>query len=348
MSLAIMPTPRRRLLAFAAMCALGLAALLVTLYQRSPVRPSTNSSAGAAPVQSIKPFTLPHPRANPELHLRPEVREALGIGVIPTWTRRLDLVRALPSDLTTIETDALLSAMMEQCPPSLYPAMHSTYIHEIACILQHRQEVRERFSQVLATLARDTRRDQSTRDYAIQHLRQVWTRASEDPALRTAIVATFREFTSLDPVVSTPALLSLHLLGSRSDNLAAIGGESTVSEAVFNTQRSGDSRSSIGLPDSEIAPLLQPILAATTSVGNIPARLTALRIAGERRMSAFRNPLLAALKDPSEHTLIRMAAANALGKIADPADLQSLASYEPKDARVGTALRFALQTQAGR
>jgi hypothetical protein len=314
--------------------------------QRPPVPATSTSTAIPGDVPAIKRLTSPAQPIEPEKHLRPEIIEALGFGAVSPWKRRLDLIRALPSDLTPHETDALLAAMMEKCPTDLYPAMHSTYIHEIACILQLRQEIREPFTQILATLARDTQRDQSTRDYAIQHLRQAWRRSSGDSTLQRAIVDTFRELTHLDPAVSTPALLSLHLLGSPSENAAA--SRESAESGMPAAASIGNSPPSFHLPDSDLVPLLEPIFADTTTTGNMPARLTAVRIAGERRMTAFRTPLLAALKDPSEHAMVRMAAANALGKIGDPADLESLATFDPGNVRVATALRHALQTRPTR
>jgi hypothetical protein len=277
--------------------------------------------------------------------LRPELLEALGLGEASPWNRRFDLIRGLPGDLTAVETDALLVAMMEECPRDLYPAVHSSYMHEIACILQQHGEIRDRFTQVLATLARDTGRDQGTRDYAVQHLCQVWNRATDDPALRTAVVEIFREFAALDSVVSIPALLALHLLGSQSGYLTSDARHPGGSETDSSTSRSRNSPASFYTPDSDLIPLVQPVIAGTTFSDNIPLRLTAVRIAGERRMAVFRKPLLATLKDNAEHALVRMATANALGKIADPADLKTLATLDPGDTRVAAAIRHAVQSQ---
>jgi len=333
----------------AALAVVAAAAILFRHRAAPPAPPAAKAPAVApAPVPALGLITVPPPPAAPEKLLRPQLLEALGFGAASPWNRRLDLIRGLPADLTAVETDTLLAALMESCPTTLYPAVHSTYMHEIACILQPRDGVRGRFAQALATLARDPRRDDSTRDYAIQHLRQVWSRAGGDPALRDSVVATFRELTTLDPVVATPALLSLHLLGSPSEDVSLHGGQPAADRAAPIAARSGNPLPSYHIPDSELIPLLQPVFAATTSAASIPARLTAARIAGERRMTAFRAPLLAAVKDPSEHALVRMAAANALGKIADPADLKTLATLDPGDARVAAALRHAVQRQAAR
>ena len=330
------------LVAVTALVAIGVV-VPITLYRS--LAPDPSKSHAAVPSEHASAgHSFPRPHSSAE-QVRPELFEALESGVESPWQHRLDLIRSLPSDLTAIEVNALLTAMMEPCPAAWSPAIHSTYLHEIACILQPRQDIRERFTNVLTTLARDSRRDQSTRDYAIQHLRQVWVHASDDPALRTAIVATFREFISLDPVVSTPALLSLHLLSLPSENGTVVSSQTAPDQSASTDDRPANPHFSPQIPDSELITLLQQGFAAKTSISNMPTRLTAIRIAGERRMTAYRAQLLGVLKDPSEHALVRMAAANAIGTIAEPVDLELLSTFDPKDARVATALRHALQTR---
>lgn len=262
--------------------------------------------------------------------LRPQIAEAIGLSGVAPWSRRSDLVRALrPETLNSDEVDALLYSMIQPCPVDISPAVHSTYMHEIACILEKRPDASKRLAIALATLARDTQRDDSIRDYAIQHLREVWRRAGDDSTLRTSIVSTFHEFSALDPFIATPSLLSLHLLGSSAEN-------STADAAQFH------------VPDAELIPFLNRIFAEKTSAKNVPSRLTAVRIVAERRLVSFRQPLLAILQDNNEHAMMRMASVNALGKIADPADIQILSSIKPADARVAAALKRVLQHPVNR
>jgi hypothetical protein len=310
-------TVRRRqiLLALPASVLLGAGVLCWHFIGRYAAAPPPPAAAAPA-LRSIAPADKP---ADPAAELRPAVADAVARIPAGGWRERLDRVRALPADLSSGEVDSLLAALMEPRPAEVPIALHSSFVHEVACVLQCQQGVRQRFAEALATLARDARRDGVTRDYAIQHLRQVWDRAGGDPALRTAVFNTFREFAELDPAVSAPALLSLHLLGSGPDGAG-----------VFH------------LPDAEFPPLLAPILARGPAPANLPARLTAARVAGDRRLGELRGPLLAILTNPAEHAMLRMAAANALGKIADPADLARLASYDPGDDRVATAIRLAL------
>ncbi len=318
-----MKTPRIIIVA----AALALAAAGVVVW-RTGFQPVTadNASSLSSPSSALPAFSPPAPSPDTAGKLRSGVAAAINRRPDTAWERRLALVRGLPADLTPDETSALLAALMEPCPPGVSAAVHSSYLHEIACRLQGQAAVRESFARALATLARDPRGDPTTRDYAIQHLRQVWQRADAQPALRESVAATFREFADLDPAIAASALLSLHLLGT-----APVSGTAATASSHH------------ALPDEELDPLLAPVFAQPPgSAASIPARLTAARIAGERRLAAFRAPLMAQLTNPAEHAMVRMAAANALGKIADPADLATLAAYTPGDDRVAAAIRHAL------
>jgi hypothetical protein len=293
-------------------------------------------------------FSIPPLPQHARKQLRPEIREALGFGAAAPWGRRLDLVRELPADLASSETDALLAALVAPCPPATSTAVHSTFVHEIACVLQRCREAHEPFARALAGLARDTGRDRVIRDYAVQHLRQLWDRAGYSVALRSAIVSALREFTTADPVVAAPALLSLHLLGSGGVGDEAIGATRGPGQPDAGPSGLRGVLPSFHVPDSELVPLLDAIFAAKPSADNIPARLTAARIAGERRMNGLRPVLLTTLTNPAEHTLVRMAAVVALGNIADPADLETLASLDPDDPRIAAALSHVLRSSASR
>ena len=278
---------------------------------------------------------MPQPAAGV---LRQSVAEALNTSSAIPWEQRLDLVRKLPADLGRIELDALLEALVVQRPDGVSSSLHSSYLHEISSVLQGHPAVLLRFADALAVIARDPTRDEVSRDYALQHLRQAWQRAGNQPVLRQSIAGSLRDLVSLDPAVSVSALLSLHLLGTAP---VAASPDSATGPATPESGR-------FGVSDAEIAPLLGPLLSEKASPANLPARLTAARIVGERRLSALRQPLLALLNDPSEHALVRMAAANALGRIGDPGDLAALAALaalDPGDDRVATAIRHAVQSR---
>ena len=312
---------RFRLIACCALSVAGVAAVILAVRPRPGTPPVSSQTLALAPLP-VSPWP-----AQADQRIRTEIVEALGYTAAP-WERRLELLRRLPGDLKAVELDALLAAMMQPRPAAISTAIYSTYIHE------RESSIRERLARGLAAVARETARDEATRDYAIQHLRQVWNRAADDAPLRTAIASTFREFTRLDPVLSTGALLSLHLLSSTTEGHRQGGASPTQVPDQ--------------LPDAELVSLIDPIFAGKTTADNLPARLTALRIVGERRLSAYRAALLAILRDRTDHALVRMAAAHALGKIANPDDLQSLAALEAGDPRVATAVRLALRSHSNR
>lgn len=317
---------RRRLIACCVLAAAGISAVFLAVRPR-PATPPVPPPAVALAALPVSPWP-----AQADRKVRPEIVEALGYAAAP-WERRLDLLRQLPGGLNGAELDALLAAMMQPPPAASSTALYSTYIHEIASVLERESGIRERLARGLATLARDATRDEATRDYAIQHLRQVWNRAADDAPLRTAVSSTFREFTHLDPVLSTGALLSLHLLGSTEGHRQGGASPTPVSDQM---------------PDAELVSLLDPIFSGKTTANNLPARLTALRIVGERRLPAYRAAMLTILRDRSDHALVRMAAAHALGKIANPDDLQSLAALDAGDPRVATAVQLALRSHSTR
>lgn len=311
---------RRRLLFV--LLALGMGGVIVATLLVSR-RPAPHSDA-APKVPALGEFSIPNSPAYSASHLRPEVTEAVDMSGASSWSRRTDLIRKLPfAKLNADEVEALLFAMVQRCPAGLSPGVHSTYMHEIACILEKREDASKRLAVALAALARDTQRDDSIRDYAIQHLREVWRRAVADSALRASIVSTFHEFAGLDPYIATPSLLSLHLLGNAAEN-------STADAAHFH------------FPDVELIPFLNRIFAEKTTAKNIPSRLTAVRIVAERRIAAFRESLFKILKDDNEMALVRMASANAIGRIANPEDIQILSSLKPADVRVASALNAVL------
>ena len=319
---------KRRLATSLATIALLAAAAFWWHLNRHPDGSATSSVSSPASGPAV-----PQPPAGV---LRPLVAEAVDTSSPIPWEQRLDLVRNLPPNLGRIELDVLLDALRVPRPDGVSSSFHSSYLHEIACVLQGQPSVLPRFADALTDIAKDTARDEVSRDYALQHLRQVWQRAANQSALRDSIAGNLSDLVSRnDPAISVSALLSLHLLGT------APVGETQVDAARPASEGPGR----YGVPDDKIAPLLGPLLSEKASHPNISARLTAARIIGERRLETFRQPLFDLLNDNSEHAMVRMAAANALGRIGDPGDLAMLASFDPGDDRVAAAIRHALQSR---
>ncbi|MCF7734676.1 MAG: hypothetical protein K9N23_23535 [Akkermansiaceae bacterium] len=307
---------RRRTTILVSAAALLGAAALWWHHAGRRAAPAPPVAPAASVLRSIAAPTLP---ADAAAELRPAVAKAVVEVPAGGWNERLDRVRQLPDDLSSGEIESLLAALMEPRPAGVSAVIHSTCVHEVACILQRQPAARQRFAEALATIARDPHRDPVTRDYAIQHLRQVWDNAGETPALREAVTNTFREFVGLDPTVSTPALLSLHLLASDSPENAGCR-----------------------LADDEFPALRAPVFAPATTIENLPPPHTAVLTVDERRLQDYRQTLLDQVANRSEHALLRMAAANALGRIARAEDLAALAALDPGDGRVATAIQHAL------
>jgi hypothetical protein len=318
---------RRLTLSLAAIALLAAAASWWHLSRRPA---GATTSAASSPASEA---AVPQPPAGV---LRPVVEKAVDTSSPISWEERLDLVRNLPSDLGRIELNALLDALVVPRPDGVSPSFHSSYLHEIACVLQGQPAVLPRFADALTDIAKDTARDEVSRDYALQHLRQAWQRAANQPALRDSITGNLRALVSRnDPAVSVSALLSLHLLGTAPVGESQVGASGQASPASGRFEVSAD----------EIEPLLGPLLSEKANPANLSAKLTAARIVGERRLANFRQPLLALLNDHSEHAMVRMAAANALGRIGDPGDIVTLAALDPGDDRVAAAIRYALDAR---
>ena len=322
---------KRRLALSLATIALLAAAASWWHLSRRPAGATTSAASSPASEAAV-----PQPPAGV---LRPVVEKPVDTSSPISWEERLDLVRNLPSDLGRIELNALLDALVVPRPDGVSPSFHSSYLHEIACVLQGQPAVLPRFADALTDIAKDTARDEVSRDYALQHLRQAWQRAANQPALQDSISSNLRALVSRnDPAVSVSALLSLHLLGTAPVGESQVGASGQASPASGRFEVS----------DDEIAPLLGPLLsekANPANPANLSAKLTAARIVGERRLANFRQPLLASLNDHSEHALVRMAAANALGRIGDPGDIATLAALDPGDDRVAAAIRHALDAR---
>lgn len=312
--------PSRRTFMLAA--ALALITLLAGFLMVAVRKEPKAAPARVAPLANtrILPRTAP-----PDVgqKLGKEVSGALGFtDDLPTEVRIRQLMNTT-GKLTDDELEELTRALLSPPGHDETLAEHSTWFHEIANLLQRQESGLRSFAEVLATVARDATRDPATRDYALQHLRRVWDKAAADPGLRPAIEATFGEMTATGDPMRQTALLSLHLL----DPAGGSGMETTL------------------LVENVLS-----ILKGGKETGNdaIRSRMVAARIAGERRLAGSRGALLELATAESEHALVRMAAISALGRFAEPSDLDALARLSPKDERVAGAIRRAAAMSAGK
>lgn len=288
--------------------------------------------AAVAPVisrlENFTPGTLDRQLLN---QLQPRIAEALDLAGATPRARRIEILRSFNGPLSETDHEALLAALMEPRPPGISEGWFSEYFHRVASLMQSHQGDQRNFARVLATVARDPSRDGVVRDYAIQHLRQVWDRADPSGDLRPSVEAAFRELCSSASGVSPAALLSLHLLGT-----PAGGDRPDLSPSPPRTY---------AVDNAELEPLVLGIFHQAPSASAISARMTACRVAGDRKLGAAGNHLIQIARNPSEHALVRMAAVNAIGRIGNTPDLASLATLEPGDQRVAQAIQSALASQ---
>lgn len=244
------------------------------------------------------------------------VSDSLGFtGKLPLEARVRELME-ITGPLTASETEEAFRALLALPGKGESLAQRSTWFHELANLLQRQTLDQRKFSEVLATVARNGGQDLATRDYALQHLRRIWDKSATAPDLRHAIEATFGEMTAPRNPLMPTALLSLHLL---------------------------DPSGSGGIDSTALVQAVKTVLKDTKATGDdaTRARMVAARIAGERRLDGARGPLLKLATTDSIHTLVRMAAISALGRFADPSDLKTLAALSSSDERLTGAIRHA-------
>lgn len=316
-----MPSRKKPVLRQSLQVAAGLTLLLVVL-------PLTLWIAGT----HWKSRQLPPPAPAPlqDIAITPQaarheapgrVRAALD-SATPAPLARIAALRSLGDDLSRDECEALLAALLAPRDPAAPEGHHSEWFHEAALALRPQADARTEFARALATVARDHRRDHVVRDYAVQHLRQLWELA--DPPLADAIRATLAELADEATSLAPSALLALHLLERRP---APDGSRHPAVPAV---------------PDAKIAERVRTMLGGNPADPMV-AKMTAVRIIGDRRLAGFRDDL-ARLADAAatEHPLVRMAAIAAIARFGNPAERELLERIDRSDPRVATAVDHAI------
>ncbi len=303
--------PPRRVLGIVAIIALSAGILTFALrHGKTPA----GSPTAATPAPTATPPPPPSQPALPE-RLRAALAPAEPASD-PRGLARVEALRALGKDLTPAETNALLAALLAPRRPSEPPGPHSVWFHETALALQGQATIRGEFATTLTTVARDTRRDPVVRDYALQHLCQLWH--TSEATLAADIRRTLSEIADQAPAIAPSALLALHRLGTTAPSTTP------------------------AVPEDELTPRLRTLL-ASSGPASTAAHMTALRIIGERRLTGFRGDLARIAADTtSRHTLARMAAVAAIARLADPRDLPLLRNLDRSDPRIATAIDHAI------
>lgn len=291
--------------------------------------PNERSSQEAPVVRKPSPrlglnYALPilPPAPQVDQSIRPDIAKAINIST-PS-EQRIELIDQISVDLTETEVLVLLHEIFNGPPSSEDAPWHSTYIHKVCGLLQGVPSSHDALANVLSSVAADRSFPEVHRDYAFQHLRILW-HASLDPSAPTetqirnaSIEATFRKLAVERPETAAQSLLGLHELRHTRDIPA--------------------------VEDTEIAELVRTTLSSPDNKENLPARMTAVRILGERRIQGQGDSLRGIAASSSEHSLVRASAIAALGRIALPEDLEFLTTLRSTDPIVAEALKHAVST----
>ena len=262
------------------------------------------------------------PPDHPQSTMSPAVNASLGfVGGLSLEARVRELME-ISGPLSGNEIEEAFRAMLALPAAGESIAQHATWFHELANLLQCQKLDLRAFSEVLATVVRNSSQDLATRDYGLQHLNRVWGKAEGNPDLRHSIEATLEATATTRNPLRATALLNLHLL---------------------------DPTGRRGVDATALVEGVKTILSDSTSTGEevVRSRMVAARIAGERHLDESRGPLLRLATSESEHALVRMAAISALGKLADRTDMKTLATLSSKDPRVMDAIRHAADLAGG-
>lgn len=308
--------------------AAGLCLAVPTAVMLWPDRPAAaRPSVQTAP---LEPFERVAMSVDEIGSIRHDLGKALGQHSGISDRERLVILGEFSGDLSQLEADVLADELLRPPKPGEEIAWYAEYFHSLCLILREQEKFRERFARVLATVVADPTRDQTVRDYGMQHLAAVWELSSPGDGLRASVLATFGEVIRGDKEMAAPALLSLHLLGSG-----------------FNRSREiGDAaNSSYHVPDSDILPFVEEAIgsSAVTST-EVGLKMVALRVVAERRMTG----LLPAVREIAgerlnEHAVTRMAAISAIGRLGDSDDRVFLETLERDDPRIIRAVGHALE-----
>lgn len=269
---------------------------------------------------AIPPPVAPTQVADP---IRADIRAALA-ATTPA-IRRMELILALPSDLSEVEYTALLHEVITPPTPGTAEAWHSSFVHEICKLLHRIPAGYDAYANALATVASSREFSEVYRDYAFQHLRILWQN-SLDPQTpgvlqprNIVIEQTFRALISERPETAAQSILSLHGL-RYDDNTPAV-------------------------PDREISTLVNQILTSSdqSQPAQIPSRMTAIRIIAERNLPDSSDALKAIASSPQEHILVRTSAIGAIGHAAAPENEAFLKSLPADNPLIAEALAHALK-----
>jgi hypothetical protein len=303
--------------AIGACLGMALAATFGWLYF-SAKRPAVPEKDHAAVV--LAPIHIEPPPATSVADLQPMLASALGFVEGASPSERLYLLRRLAGPLSEIDSNAALSSLLAMRGAGESPGWHAEYIHEICLMLRRCVSAGEHYARALITLAGDAARPVIIRDYALQHLATLWP-DQQVAHMQSAIIAELQNLVLAGPPVSAAALLALHRLGDT------------------DTHDGMHQRNTPGVSDERITALAADVL---TSSSDTPTRMAAVRIVADRLLAGQRDALRRIAAAEDEPTVLRMAAAAAIGRYADPRDAVFIDSIHVEEGSLlAGALRLA-------
>lgn len=158
---------KRHLTLFGFLSLLGLVAML--LIERSQLKKQVASKVDPQPELTQTKTPLQDVETKPSRRVVPHlVKELLDPAL--HFNEQIEAVRALPSDLTHAEFDALISLLREDIPRMVNPHVWSTLQNEIMEVLREPRFERTDYHTALIAIMEDREADPVMRDYAAQHL----------------------------------------------------------------------------------------------------------------------------------------------------------------------------------
>jgi len=207
--------------------------------------------------------------------------EIVGTILHGDFHQRLETVHRLPANLSREQLDALMALLSE---PSNQPGIH-VLKNDLLNALRSQTQQPEALTQCLIKIFQDTRHDGVIRDYALQHL-GAWYLQTDG---RSEVQETLWQAAQPGQGhLAGTSLLALHRLANRS---AAVD-PSRLSETAFRLAQSNTS---------------------------IHAKITALRICGERRIPGTAQLARQVLAETSEVSL-QLSAIATLGEVGQLSD----------------------------
>ena len=307
---------------------IALVAMLIAVLHRRPATDAPGVIADPPPTMAPEtvlpvPGTDPEPsRIAPHRDADPAPEEDIAPVVVAVTTpdhprRKWFAVYELPGARSATETDRLISYLTDN-PIGAYEYLGEEFAHRnyIMDVLREQRHAWPLVVNALAQVYAEPRQGDVLRGYALQHLASLYIDNPETlgAAQRTGILAVLRSALPLrgPTALAATALVGLHEI-ARVDRAA--------------------------VADTEVEQIALDLL-ADPEAGDL-ARISALQIAGERRLTAAVPAARDLAADPQADWVVRMAAAWLLGQTgADPALLATLTA-DP-DENVRHAARAAL------